>query len=415
MPMSTSHHAIAACLTPPLPGGVAVIEVVGAAAPNLINPLLRARRPIDLTGLPVNELRLARLMDGEETIDDVIVSVRPGEDGRYVVDLTLHGGPRVVQRALLSLKGIGIQIVEQTDMLSSCWPRRGPRQESWLASLLRAKTPAVAEWLMRMRISFPAEIRRIVMHLETDRTDEARLALHELCQRGRRLPYLLEGVRVVLMGGPNVGKSTLANALAEREGSIVSPTAGTTRDWVEHPISILGVPFVLVDTAGLQESDDPVECEAVRRACAQMATADLLIRVMDISMPPSSEVLPAEQVVAGRKAVDCPIIYVWNKEDLPSHSAQAVRVKQAGSAGLRVSARTGAGLDALRQKMVHLLGLTTWESDGPGPFDEEGLAICAAALSELSTGPSGVQRAVRRLNFMINPDTEVERSSVGGI
>lgn len=413
--MSTSHHARAACLTPPFPGGVAVIEVVGADAPFLVNAVLQARRPIDLTCMPVDEFRLARLMDGEETIDDVIVSVRPGESGEYVVDLTLHGGPRVVQRALLLLKRVGVDIVEQISLLPWSWPARGPRQEPWLKSLLRAKTPAVAGWLMRMRISFPAEIQRIVTMLEAGRTQQAERTLDEVCIRGRRLHYLLEGVRVVLLGGPNVGKSTLANALAGREGSIVSSTAGTTRDWVEHPTTILGAPFELVDTAGLRESEDPVECEAVRRACAQAATADLLIQVMDISMPSANALSLNRQTWAGRKAVDCPVIYVWNKWDLPMHPAQEERIKKVSPDGLRISARTGEGLNALRKKMGHVLALETWETDGPGPFDEEALDICRAALSELRTGPSGVRQALGRLNFMIGGDREVARLPVGGI
>lgn len=413
--MSASRQATAACLTPPIPGGVAVIEVVGADAPFLVNAVLQARRPIDLTCMPVDEFRLARLMDGEETIDDVIVSVRSGESGEYVVDLTLHGGPRVVQRALLLLKQVGVEIVEQISLLPRSWPNPGTTQESWLKSLLRAKTPAVVEWLMRMRIAFPAEIGRIVKMLESGQTGEAERALDEICVRGRRLPYLLEGVRVVLAGGPNVGKSTLANALAEREGSIVSPMAGTTRDWVEHPTAFLGIPFVLVDTAGLRESADPIECEAVRRAYTQIATADMVVLVVDISKPLSSEGFIDEQAFVGRKAVDCPVIYAWNKGDLPTHPTQEERIKKVGPDSIRVSARSGEGLDALRQKMTQMLGLATWATDGPGPFDEEGLEMCKAALSELRAVPSGVRQALGRLNFVVGADRKVERSSGGGI
>ena len=413
--MNTTCHASAACLTPPLPGGVAVIEVVGAAALGLVNPLLQARRPVDLSRMSSHELRLACLMDGEETIDDVVVSVRSGASGPAVVDLTLHGGPRVVQRALVLLKRVGVRIVEQDELSVWSWPPRESRQGPWLTALLRAKTPAVVEWLMRMRSAFPAEIRRIVTMLEMDETKQAGEALDALSLRGCRLRYLLEGVRVVLAGGPNVGKSTLANALAEREGSIVSPTAGTTRDWVEHPTAIGGVPFMLVDTAGLRESEDFIEREAVRRTRTQMAAADLILQVMDISEPPLADDLTGRAVSTGRKAVGCPIIYVWNKRDLPVHPAQEQQITLIGSAAIQVSARTGEGLGDLRDKMARSLGLAGWETDGPGPFDEEAAEICLAALSELKTGPNGFQGAVQRLKFLISEHMEVERSSAGGI
>ncbi|NLX12303.1 MAG: GTP-binding protein [Phycisphaerales bacterium] len=410
-----TRHVYAACLTPPSPGGVAVIELVGAEPISLLNPLLKARRPVDLTNMSADELRFARLMDGDETIDDVIVTVCRRASDQVVVDMTLHGGPRVVQRALLLLKRVGAQIVDQTVLLSWTWSPRGPRQGPWLANLSRAKTPAVVRWLMRMRVAFAEEIGRIVNALKEGEAEPAGAALHALCLRGRRLPYVLDGVRVVLAGGPSVGKSTLANALAGREASIVSPLDGTTRDWVEHPTDILGLPFTLVDTAGLRESDDPIEREAVRRAYAQRATADLVLCVMDISRPLADAELELLQTLGGRKTVDHPVVYVWNKLDLSMHPDQEERIKRLGAPGIKVSSRTGEGIDILREIIVSSLGLAAWETDGPTPFDEQGLDVCRAALSELSTGLAGVHSAIRLLNILISEHAAVARSSTGGV
>jgi tRNA modification GTPase len=165
----------------------------------------------------------------------------------------------------------------------------------------------------------------------------------------RRGERLREGLTFAVTGPPNVGKSTLINALARREVAIVSPWPGTTRDVLEVRLDIGGVPVTLLDTAGLRETDDPVEAEGVRRALSRAAGAELVIELVDATSPTRAP--PA--VTAG----GC-VLTIATKVDLAAAPAWIE---------IGVSARTGFGLDRLRDRLVEVvLGLT--DQAGPPPL-----------------------------------------------
>jgi small GTP-binding protein len=170
----------------------------------------------------------------------------------------------------------------------------------------------------------------------------------------------------VLVGRPNSGKSTLANVLAEREQAIVSDLPGTTRDWTEHPAAIEGVPFTIVDTAGIRSTDDPIEAEAVRRAREQVYRARVIIRVIDLSGPPDTNEEALLPPSAGSAGDHAPILDVYNKADLPAHAGHVGGGPKAED--LRVSARTGDGIDHLRAALLAAVGMSEvnlGEPDGP--------------------------------------------------
>jgi tRNA modification GTPase len=148
----------------------------------------------------------------------------------------------------------------------------------------------------------------------------------------RRGERLRDGFVVAIAGAPNVGKSTLLNRLAAREVAIVSPTPGTTRDAIEVALDLGGVPVVLVDTAGVRETNDPVESEGVRRALARAEAADLVLWLVD-----ASEAKPG-------RATREHAIEVWTKIDLLDSEAQRMLSAQ-GS--IRISAKIGLGMDEL--------------------------------------------------------------------
>jgi tRNA modification GTPase len=149
---------------------------------------------------------------------------------------------------------------------------------------------------------------------------------------GRRGERLREGLVIAVAGAPNVGKSTLINALAGRDVAIVSPHPGTTRDVLEARTVIGGVPVTLLDTAGLRDSGDPIEGEGVRRARARAAAADLVVVVEDGLAAPELAARP-----------DAAVLRVANKSDLGVPR---------GDADLTISALTGAGLPALRERLA---------------------------------------------------------------
>lgn len=368
---------VAACLTAAVPGGVAVIQVVGPSVARKLAPLLRARRPLDLQKLPDEEIRLCRLIDGEEILDDVLVAARDGRRGGRVIDLNLHGGPRVVQRALMLLGRSGIEIVAADEMTP--WVSRAESLiESEILQLLpQAATVQIAQWLCRLRRTWPSEIERLRKLIHQNNRAEALARLQTWIERAPLSCFLLNGIRVVLVGPPNSGKSTLANALARRRQGIISERAGTTRDWVEHPASAEGVPITVVDTAGLRDTDDPIEREAVARARKQLSDADVILHVRDVTAQSS-----ADQITDDIPTVPTPRLVVWNKIDLNPVSYKEAEAASVVS-GVRVSALGGEGLGGLRQKILAAVGLADWETDWVLPLNERQRDACARLLSEL--------------------------------
>jgi tRNA modification GTPase len=397
----------AACLTPPAVGGVAVIQVVGPTAPAVVARLLRSRHPLDLEHLDPGEIRLCRWVDGDQTIDDALVAVRRSDRGEFVIDISLHGGPRIVQRSLLMLKHAGAAIVEPRELLGiTCQPSNAIEGEL-LPLFLRAQTRAVAAWLGEVIRQFPHTLQRVLDHLAAHELDPARTELESLCAAEEKARFLLSGVRAVLIGGPNTGKSTLANALAGREQAIVSDTPGTTRDWVDHPGAITGAPFTFVDTAGLRDTADPIEQEAIRRTYVQVGTADLVLQVLDRSAP-APEDPTADRHTAWPPVkpghLSPPTVLVLNKCDLPPHPGfPNVSAWDRQKPMASVSAKTGEGLDRLRALLLQAVGLTNWRQDVVAPLTAQQKDRCQTALSVLKTKPPRPDHAMAALRSLLSP------------
>jgi tRNA modification GTPase len=179
--------------------------------------------------------------------------------------------------------------------------------------------------------------------------------------RTRQGALLREGIKVVIAGQPNAGKSSLLNALAGAELAIVTPIAGTTRDVVSQSIQINGVPLHVIDTAGLRDSDDVVEKIGIERAWREIAQADAVLFLHDLSRHGESAVQAADAQIraqlAGHLPRAVPVLDVWNKQDLAPETA-SVRAPD-----LTLSARTGDGIAALRQRLLELAG---WQGNPEG-------------------------------------------------
>ncbi len=177
---------------------------------------------------------------------------------------------------------------------------------------------------------------------------------------------LREGIKVVIAGQPNAGKSSLLNALAGAELAIVTPIAGTTRDKVQQTIQIEGVPLHVIDTAGLRESEDEVERIGIARAWDEIAGADAVLFLHDLSRVDAPDYSAADALIAAtirqRVPASVPVIDVWNKTDRVAGGSGG-----GGGAepGVRLSARTGQGLDALRRRLLEVAG---WQSAAEGLY-----------------------------------------------
>ncbi len=302
--------------------------------------------------------RLATLRHHGEVLDNALVIRFPGPHsatGEDVAELHLHGGRSVVaavQAALAAMPGLREALPGEFTRRAFENGRIDLTEAEGLADLLMAETQSqrraalalaggalgrqVEAWQRRL-LALAAQLEAVLDH--SDEADvgavpselgpELGALAGELEAWLRRPPVerLREGVRVVIAGPPNSGKSSLLNVLAGREAAITSAIAGTTRDLVEAPTAIGGAPFLLIDTAGLRDSEDEIETIGVERARASLAAADLILWLGDPANPPNGE----------------RTIRVHAKADIAPADAHA---------DIAVSAKTGAGIDALVELLV---------------------------------------------------------------
>lgn len=393
--LSRHIDPIAAIATAPGRGAVGIVRVSGACVASVIEALCgRALKPREATYLPF------RAADGS-TIDQGLAIHFPAPSsytGEDVLELQAHGGPVVLQlllaRCLDAGRAIGMRVAEPGEFTQRAFlnDKIDLAQAEAIADLIDASTEAAARSASRsMAGEFSSEVhtlRDALIHLrmlveatldfpeeEIDFLQKAdaqgqlerlQKTLAGVMQRARQGALLREGIKVVIAGQPNAGKSSLLNALAGAELAIVTPVAGTTRDVVSQTIQIEGVPLHVIDTAGLRESEDAVEKIGIQRAWGQIEAADAVLFLHDLARASSPDYLAGDDLVAkalaSRLPRAVPVIEVWNKLDAaPAVSAPHV----AGHDSILLSAKTGAGLDSLRRKLLDVAG---WQSAPEGVY-----------------------------------------------
>ena len=350
--------------------GVAVLRVSGAAAADALARLTRRDLP------PPRVAKLRRLFDAAGTpIDDALVLFFPGPrsfTGEDVVELHLHGGPAVVAAALRALGQVPhCRLAEAGEFTRRAFNNHklDLAQIEGLADLVAAETEAQRRQALRqaegaqslLYDSWRDRLLRALARLEAfiDFPDEdlpeqlirsidgeiaalaGEIELHLLDHRGERLR---DGLTIAILGAPNVGKSSLLNALAQREAAIVSERAGTTRDVIEVRLDLGGYPVTVADTAGLRASADEIEREGIARALARARRADVKLLVFDGGLWPAIDSETAKQI-------DDRALLVVNKADL-LREPEPVAID--GQAVIKVSAKTGRGLDALTRALATL-------------------------------------------------------------
>ena len=229
--------------------------------------------------------------------------------------------------------------------------------------------------------------------------------LASVMQRATQGAILREGIKVVIAGQPNVGKSSLLNALAGAELAIVTPIAGTTRDKVSQLIQIEGVPLHVVDTAGLREALDEVEKIGIQRAWTEIESADAVLFLHDLALQSQQETTDdAINYIAEDARLACalalkiskntPVIDVWNKTDLASEAS----VRQV-EGGVLISAKTGTGLQALRAQLLQVVG---WQASPEGVFmaRERHVTALRKVQTELLTAQRQLASATPALDLL---------------
>ncbi|MET3378857.1 MULTISPECIES: tRNA uridine-5-carboxymethylaminomethyl(34) synthesis GTPase MnmE [Variovorax] len=381
-------------------GAVGIVRVSGAKLAPLIEALCgRVLKPREATYLPFRDA------DGEP-VDHGLAIHFPSPNsftGEDVLELQAHGGAVVLQlllarclEAAAELDPVtgrprlpGLRVAEPGEFSQRAFlnGKIDLAQAEAIADLIDASTEAAARSAGRsLSGAFSREIhtlRDALIHLrmlveatldfpeeeidflqKADATGQlARLQsqLAAVQQRARQGALLREGIKVVIAGQPNAGKSSLLNALAGAELAIVSAVAGTTRDVVSQTIQIHGVPLHVADTAGLRESSDEVEQIGVARAWGQIESADAVLFLHDLTRAHLGDYAAADaEILAGLRQklpASVPVLDVWNKQD----AAPATNPEQ----GIALSAKTGLGIEALREQLLAMAG---WQAVPEGVY-----------------------------------------------
>nr|WP_211167339.1 tRNA uridine-5-carboxymethylaminomethyl(34) synthesis GTPase MnmE [Aromatoleum evansii] len=392
---------IAAVATAPGRGGIGVIRVSGAA----LVPMARA-----LTGKTPEPRTagFARFLDGEgRAIDEGLLLYFPAPNsftGEDVLELQGHGGPVVMQMLLARCVELGARLAEPGEFSRRAFlnGKMDLTQAEAVADLIEASTVAAARSALRsLSGAFSDEMHRItdalidlrmlveatldfpeeeVEFLEKARALERlvgiRSQLVDVLDRARQGALLRTGMNVVLVGRPNVGKSSLLNCLAGEERAIVTEIAGTTRDALRETIAIEGIPIHVIDTAGLRETEDPVEKIGVERTWREIGRADVILRMVDAR---SGEGEPDEAIDAALPA-GVERITVHNKIDLCGMAPE--RREAEGRVAVYLSAQRGEGVDLLRAELLRVAG---WHAHGEDVVlaRERHLAALRAALGHV--------------------------------
>ncbi|KAG4080944.1 hypothetical protein HA402_010115 [Bradysia odoriphaga] len=378
------HAPIAAIATAPGRGGIGVVRVSAADLSTLIQKLFqRELTPRHAHYLPFKSA------NGEVLDEGIAIYFKAPHSytGEDVLELQGHGGPAVLRRVLDSCiaagKEEGLRLAEPGEFTRRAFlnDRIDLAQAEAVADLIDASSVAAARgaiaslsgdfsnrvnnlsdrivhlrMLVEATLDFPEEeIDFLEKYQARPTLDALRHDVNTLIAQARQGIILREGLHVVLAGQPNVGKSSLLNALAGDDIAIVTPIAGTTRDKVMQEIHIDNVPLHIVDTAGLRETEDTVESIGIARSWKEIERADVILHLQDATRP--SDELDAR--ITSRLPTGTPVLKVFNKIDLLA----TPRHQQPDTLG--ISARSGAGLDLLRAALLKIVG---WNPGAESPW-----------------------------------------------
>ncbi len=402
--MLSLDDTIAAISTPLGEGGIGIVRLSGPDARSILARVFRPGRRGALTDLRPRHLTYGRVVDPDDggPVDEVLAVYMPAphtytrED---VVEIQAHGGPVPLRRILELVLRQGARLAEPGEFTLRAFlhGRIDLAQAEAVLDIVRARTEAglrAAVGQLEGRLS--GEVRRVrqalldaLAYLEasidftedeipprdlTPVLDQAAAQLEALLARADEGIILRQGVRTAIVGRPNVGKSSLLNALLRSERAIVTPIPGTTRDTVEESVNLGGIAFVLVDTAGITETEDLVERLGVERSRQALAHADLALLVVDGSQPLTDADRQIAALIGER-----PAILVVNKRDLPLATLGDTLLPDAPR--VEVSALSGQGLAELEAKMTQLvLAGQVVTSDAPLVTNPRHKAVLARAL-----------------------------------
>ena len=427
---TSASDTIAAIATPAGRGGVGVVRVSGAKVPAIAAGIVR--RQLAPRAATLAAFRGAH----DEVLDEGLALYFPGPrsyTGEDVLELHAHGGPMVLRLLLERCAELGARLARPGEFTERAFlnGKLDLAQAEGVADLIEAATATAARAAVRsLSGAFSNEIRALVdalielrMYIEATldfpgedveflraadvrgRVSAILAQVSGVLARAKQGALLRDGLAVVLVGRPNVGKSSLLNQLAGDAVAIVTPIAGTTRDAVRSQIEIRGIPLTIIDTAGLRPTDDPIETLGIERTWAAVARADVALVLVDAAagggLAEEDAAIVAQMPAALRRLV------VHNKIDLaglppaadsravPAFGGESVRVER----HVFLSAKTGAGIELLRQEILGIAGAHE-EMEGAFLARARHLGALRDAMGHLDTAARHAAGAKPPLEFL---------------
>ena len=379
---------ITAVATPPGEGGIGIVRLSGPSALQIADHIFRTASRLRPSGLKSHTLTYGQILDPDngQIIDQALLGLMRAPHSyttENTVEFNCHGGNAVLQQVTSLTLRYGARVAEPGEFTKRAFlnGRIDLAQAEAVADLIRAKTDlarqAAANQLVgrlstqihhlneqtadllavvEATIDFPDEELDLI-DLETTGQKAEQIAeqLDHLLQTAGDGRLLREGLKIAILGKPNVGKSSLLNSLLAVDRAIVTDIPGTTRDTIEETLNLNGIPVHLVDTAGIRQTDDPIEQIGVEKSRATLAEADLLIVVVDASIPLDDSDQQILEMVNLK-----PTLFVLNKVDLPIQTSSVdllnhlPNATQTGIAPtiVQTSMIQQAGIDDLKEKML---------------------------------------------------------------
>ena len=412
----TLDHTIAAVATPPGEGGVAIIRISGKQATKIADTIFSG----NVESYKTHTVHYGYVHCNRKHIDDVLLIVMRAPrsyTGEDTVEIHCHGGSLITRRVLETVLNVGAVQAQPGEFTFRAFihNKLDLSQAEAVQELIGAKNERAldaAEQQLKGRLSkkilsFQSQLSTIAAILEAwvDFPDEGLefASFEDVCSdledillQMRQLEstyhdgkILHDGISLCLIGCPNVGKSSLMNALLDKERAIVTDTPGTTRDIVEDHLRINGLNFRLIDTAGIREGAEKIEQEGIRRSKEALQTADLILLILDSSKGLTSEDKELLNLVPKDKT-----IVVWNKIDLPQGDVPQLTAPHIVS----LSAKEKNGLENLHNQIDKVV----WEN-GP-PSKEEVLITNVRHKESLTTAISSCEKVLDGLRADISPE-----------
>ncbi len=390
--MNYPDDTIAAVSTPMGQGGIGIVRMSGPGSLGIADRIFRGRKPGALSVAKSYSLQYGHIVkptDGS-VIDEVVLSVMraPGSYTREdVVEINCHGGMIPVRETLELVLSLGARAAEPGEFTKRAFinGRISLNEAEAVLDLISARTEesrrlaidqlegGLSKRLSALRdamietcafveafIDFPEEeigtktLEELVVGL-----GKMRLEIEALSKTHQKARFFRDGLSVAIVGRPNVGKSSLLNALLQRDRAIVTELPGTTRDLIEEHLNINGLPVTVIDTAGIRKSEELIEREGIRRSLDALEKADFVIAVFD----GSEEIKAEDREILGKIGTRNALIAI-NKADLPSKISLAP-LTETGGQYLYISAADGSGIEELKSAVFDS-NLRNWKAEREG-------------------------------------------------